>query len=428
MKSISKRNIYIAILLIIIFLTVFIENIFVSVFIAFAETALLLKVFMLHRRANMQKEKSEKLYRLEGKLQTMTVEKGIPISILEEIQSITETEFIMYRSSESAMNGTSGIGSLHPEKNYDEHGAVMSHTIKWGRPIFVEEFSQLEKIPFESQAFTLLNTEKLISIYSVPLIYNQKVLGGLLFGSRSKYVLTEDKKKIFSSIVGMLSIYLENKNLYRQIENQATIIERKRISGEIHDGLAQSIGFINIQLHRLKKMIKNNELEKAMQEIEVASEAVQDSYVELREAIDQLRDINGYKESLAEWIWKYTQDFQMSYGIHVFVDHSSFDKIQLTDEQMVQLTRVFQEIFNNIRKYSKAKNVWLNCIHKENSLVLSIEDDGIGFDPSMNYKRKYHGNGLVILKDRIDSIQGNLYIKSAHYEGTKIEIHIPAAK
>jgi two-component sensor histidine kinase len=342
----------------------------------------------------------------------MTLKKDLSISILEEIQSLTGIEFIVYRSSVSTTHRISGIGSIHPDKNYGEFGDFMNQTIKWGRPIFVEEFSQLEMSPFESNDFTLINSEKLSSIYSVPLIYSQTVLGSLLFGSRSKYILTEDKEKIFSSIIRMLSIYLENKNLYRQIENQATISERKRISGEIHDGLAQSIGFINIQLHRLKKMIKNNELEKAMQEIEAASEAVQDSYVELREAIDQLRDINGYNESFGEWMWKYTQDFQVTYGIHVFVDHSSFDKIQLTDEQMVQLTRVFQEIFNNIRKHSEAKNVWLNCIHKENSLVLSIEDDGIGFDPSMNYKRKYN-NAMHVKMDKLHN-KPDMLVRQLH--------------
>jgi signal transduction histidine kinase len=225
----------------------------------------------------------------------------------------------------------------------------------------------------------------------------------------------------------MLSLYLENRSLYRQIENKATINERRRISGEIHDGLAQSIGFINIQLHRLKKMIKNNELEKAMQEIDAAKEAVQDSYVELREAIDQLRDISGYNDSLAEWMWKYAKDFQMSYEIQVKTNFKHFAAIKLTDEQRVQITRVIQEVFNNIRKHSHAKNVELNWSQRENEIMLSIKDDGIGFDPSMDYKRKYHGNGLVILKDRINSIQGNLNIHSSQNNGTKIEIQIPIA-
>ncbi|HJV30607.1 MAG TPA: sensor histidine kinase, partial [Bacillales bacterium] len=303
---------------------------------------------------------------------------------------------------------------------------VINNTIKWGRPIYVEQISKKEMTSFDSNDITLFNDEKLMSIYSVPLIYNQIVLGALFFGTRSKYILTEEREKMITSIVRMLSIYLENQNLHRQIENQATINERRRISGEIHDGLAQSIGFINIQLHRLKKMIKNQELEKAMQEIEAAKEAVQDSYVELREAIDQLRDISGYNETLSEWVWKYTQDFQRTYGIHVNADLSLIDKIQLSDEQRVQITRVIQEIFNNIRKHSHAKNVELNCKVQENILMLSIEDDGIGFDPEKDYKRKYHGNGLVILKDRIQSIEGNLHIQSSYNEGTKIEIQIPS--
>jgi signal transduction histidine kinase len=426
MKNIPKRNIYITVLLTMIFLNLLIDNTYLSLVIGFAEIILLLKVILLHRKANLQKDLNEKLYRLEGKLQTMTMEKDIPISILQEIKLITGIEFIVYRSSVSTMNGICGIGSIRDVSDYGKLRGVINNTIKWGRPIYVEQVSKKEMIYFDTNDITLFNDEKLISIYSVPLIYNQMVLGALFFGSRSKHILTEEREKMITTIVRMLSIYLENQNLHRQIENQATINERRRISGEIHDGIAQSIGFINIQLHRLKKMIKNHELEKAMQEIEAAKEAVQDSYVELREAIDQLRDISGYNETLSEWVWKYTQDFQRTYGIHVNADLSLIDTIQLSDEQRVQLTRVIQEIFNNIRKHSHAKNVVLNCMVKENILMLSIEDDGIGFDPEKDYKRKYHGNGLVILKDRIQSIEGNLHIQSSYNEGTKIEIQIPS--
>jgi signal transduction histidine kinase len=427
MKNISKKNIYILVLLIMIFLNILIENAYLSLFIGLAEIILLLKVILLHRKANLQKELNDKLYRLEGTLQTMKMEKSIPISILQQIRLITGVDFIVYQSSISTLDGICGIGSIHHGTDYREHGGVINYTIKWGRPIFLEEFSKVEKIPFDLNNVSLFKNEKLVTIYSVPLIYNQTVSGGLLFGSRSKFTLTEERKKVITSIVRMLSIYLENKNLHQQIENQATINERRRISGEIHDGLAQSIGFINIQLHRLKKMIINNELEKALQEIDAAKEAVQDSYVELREAIDQLRDISGYNESLSDWIGKYTQDFQRSYGIQICADLNRIDKIQLTEEQRVQITRVIQEIFNNIRKHSNAKKVELKCTVENNVMMLSIEDDGIGFDPEMDYKRKYHGNGLVILKDRIHSIKGNLNIKSTLNKGTKIEIQIPFA-
>lgn len=164
-----------------------------------------------------------------------------------------------------------------------------------------------------------------------------------------------------------------------------------------------------------------------MREIDIAKRAVRNSYVELREAIDQLRDISGYNDTLAEWMRKYTKDSQISHGIIVHTNIEKFDEIQLPDEQRVQITRVIQEIFNNIRKYSLTKNIKLNCTCMDNIHVVSILDNGIGFDTSTDYKGKYCGNGLIILQDRIHSIQGNLEIKSAKNEGTKIEIEIPIA-
>ncbi len=389
------------------------------------EAGLLLKIFLLFLETNKQKDINENLYLLEGQLQTMTEEKDVPYSILKEIQRITGIDFIVYRSITHASFGISGIGSLQPDKNYGEHGDILDYSINWGSPIFVEDFNHMAALSFGKAGFSLVSNEKLTTIYSVPLIYNQKVLGGILFGSRTKYNLTETRKKMFRSITNMLSIYLENKNLYRSVENQATICERQRISREIHDGLAQNIGFINIQLHRLKKMITNQEFEKALQEIDVARDAVQDSYIELREAINQLRDNNGYHHSLEQWIREYLGHFQKVNGIHVETDFCHINKLKMVEEQRLQLTRVVQEIFNNIRKHSHAKNVWLNCQQSEQSIRLTVRDDGVGFDPSINHRRKYQGNGLMILKERIESIHGEILINSSLNIGTMIEIEFP---
>jgi nitrate/nitrite-specific signal transduction histidine kinase len=425
MKKISTNHLYIAVLWMVIFSNVFVKNSIVSFVFILIEAGLLFKIYRLFLKTNKQKDTYENLLKLESKLQTMTEEKDIPISILTEIKRITGADFIVYRSITQTAYGMSGIGSIHPDKDYGEHGAILNYTITWGRPIFVEDFNDIGTLSFETADFSLVSNENLVSIYAVPLIYKQKVLGGILFGTRTKYSLTEDRKRMFSSITSMLSVYLENKNLCRHIENQATMNERQRISREIHDGLAQSIGFINIQLHRLKKMITNNELEKAILEIDAAKEAVQDSYVELREAIEQLRDINSFHHSLEEWIKEYTTNFQRTNRIKINADFCEMNKLTFTDEQKVQVTRVIQEIFNNIRKHSQAHNVWLSCHQIGHFMILAIKDDGVGFDPTMNHKRKYHGNGLVILKERINSIDGDLHIHSSLHKGTKIEIQIP---
>ena len=427
MKKTLANNGYIIVLWMVIFSNLLVHNPTMSLLLILVETGLLLKIFLLFLETNKQRDLSEDLFLLESKLQTMAEEKDVPQSILKEIQRITGTDFIVYRSTTKASYGISGIGSLHHDKNYGDHGDILNYTINWKIPIFTKDFKDIRNLPFETTDFSLVSNEDLVSIYSVPLLYNQKVLGGILFGTRFKYKLTENRKKMFRSITTMLSIYLENKNLYRQMEDHATVCERQRISREIHDGLAQNIGFLNIQLHLLSKMVSNNEIEKAIHEIDIAKEVVQDTYNELREAINQLRDNNGYLHSLEEWMREFTDYFQKMNGIIVEVDFCQIDKIDMNQEQKVQMTRVLQEIFNNIRKHAQAKNVWLNCQQNEHGIKFIIKDDGVGFDPAINHKRKYHGNGLMILKERIESIQGDIKICSSHFNGTIIEIEIPLA-
>ncbi|MCL6571409.1 MAG: ATP-binding protein [Bacillus sp. (in: Bacteria)] len=426
MKSLANNS-YITILWMVIFSNLLVTNPLMSHLLILVEAGLLLKIFFLLRDTNKQKEISENLFLLESKLQTMAEEKDVPQSILKEMQRMTGTDFIVYRSTTLASYGISGIGSLHDNKNYGDHGDILNYTIKWGSPIFVKDFKDITTLPFETTDISLVSNENLVSIYSVPLVYNQKVLGGILFGTRFQYKLTENRKNMFRSITTMLSIYLENKNLYRRMEDHATVCERQRISREIHDGLAQNIGFLNIQLHQLGKMISTNEKEKAMYEIEIAKEVVKETYNELRVAINQLRDNNGYLHSLEEWVREYTNHFQKMNGIRVEVNFCQIAKIDLSEEVTVQMTRVVQEIFNNIRKHAQAKNVWLKCQQKEHYFKFTIKDDGVGFDPTINHKQKYHGMGLMILKERIENIQGDIKISSTLYNGTIIEIEVPMA-
>jgi signal transduction histidine kinase len=427
MKKTLANNSYIIVLWMVIFSNLLVTNPLMSLILILVEGGLLLKIFFLFRETSKQKDMSEDLFLLESKLQTMAEEKDVPQSILKEMQRITGTDFIVYRSTTKVAYGISGIGSLHHNKNYGDHGDILNHTINWKSPVFMEDFKDIATLPFDTTDISLVSNENLVSIYSVPLIYNQTVLGGILFGVRSKYKLTGNRKEMFRSITTMLSIYLENKNLYRRMEDHATVCERQRISREIHDGLAQNIGFLNIQLHQLSKMISNNEIEKALQEIDSAKEVVQDTYNELREAINQLRDNNGYLHSLEEWTREYTNHFQKMNGVRVEVDFCQLAKIVLSEGQTVQMTRVVQEIFNNIRKHAQAKNVWLNCLQNERGIKFTIKDDGVGFDPAIDHKQRYHGNGLMILKERIESIQGDLKISSSHFNGTMIEIEIPIA-
>lgn len=129
MKKIPTNNLYIAVLWMVIFSNIFVKNSIVSFIFLLIETGLLFKIYRLFLKTNKQKDTYENLLNLESKLQTMTEEKDIPISILTEIKRITGADFIVYRSITQTAYGISRIGSIHPDKDYGEHGDILNYTI-----------------------------------------------------------------------------------------------------------------------------------------------------------------------------------------------------------------------------------------------------------------------------------------------------------
>ncbi|HSQ43837.1 MAG TPA: ATP-binding protein, partial [Ginsengibacter sp.] len=88
----------------------------------------------------------------------------------------------------------------------------------------------------------------------------------------------------------------------------------------------------------------------------------------------------------------------------------------------LMLYRVVQEQLTNITKYSRAKEASITLKKTDNTLFLTIADNGVGFDTTQKSK----GIGLTNMKSRIEYYSGNLNIISAPREGCKLEISIPA--
>jgi two-component system, NarL family, nitrate/nitrite sensor histidine kinase NarX len=90
----------------------------------------------------------------------------------------------------------------------------------------------------------------------------------------------------------------------------------------------------------------------------------------------------------------------------------------------VQLLRFVQEAFANIRKHARAKHVQVSLRTDPDCIVLSIEDDGVGFDPEKR-SRSPTSFGLGIMSQRAAEVSGRVDVKSALGKGTQVIIEVP---
>lgn len=212
--------------------------------------------------------------------------------------------------------------------------------------------------------------------------------------------------------------------LERETEISATLAERNRLAGELHDGLEQGLSGIMMQLDGLEAKLAENSPD-AMRHLKLARNMVRFSRTEVRHSL---------------WDWKspaLEKDLgtalthivaQMSAGSHTRVGvNISGTQAALPSVIEHHLLRISQEALNNALKYADAAAVTISLAYSEDLIRLSIGDDGKGFDPESVQGSAGH-LGLQNLRSRARKIGGRLTITSAPGQGTTIEVVVPLSE
>jgi signal transduction histidine kinase len=196
--------------------------------------------------------------------------------------------------------------------------------------------------------------------------------------------------------------------------------ERKRISREIHDDIGGSLTAIKIGINGLQLKLEDHQKvlkDKALYLLSIVDatfEAVHKIVSDLRPNILEL----GIVEALS---WQ-TKEFEKRMDITC---HFSTNKQEITldSNHEVALYRICQEAFSNISKYAQAKHVSvkLNCLPEH--IMMQIEDDGLGMQPSERFKE--NSFGIKGMSERVVALDGDFSIDSDPKKGTTITMKLP---
>ena len=120
----------------------------------------------------------------------------------------------------------------------------------------------------------------------------------------------------------------------------------------------------------------------------------------------------------------YLGKFETRYGIQVVFDRSHRPLPRLGAAMEMTVLRIAQEALLNIARHSQANHVNLSVNCEDNTIVLTIQDNGIGI-PSLEEDNRLSGHGLVIMRERAEAVGGTLQITSLPGKGTQIEAILP---
>ncbi len=199
--------------------------------------------------------------------------------------------------------------------------------------------------------------------------------------------------------------------------------ERKRIARELHDNTGQSLSTLMLSLHLLEKSGSEDEFKQKAEEFRNL----------LRQTINQVRFVSWQlsptpldKLGLVDAVHSFVKKYEETAGWGVNLHTRGLDNVNLPPEVEINIYRVIQEALTNISRHAQAESVDISISKDRNTLELTIEDDGIGFDPA-GFNQENGPKitlGLNTMKERVGLLGGSLDITSEAGKGTRIKVII----
>jgi len=195
---------------------------------------------------------------------------------------------------------------------------------------------------------------------------------------------------------------------WRRLADAAVLEERRRIARELHDGLAQELAFLRRNLDALEQGSDGS--------IARLREAARRAQEESRRAIQALtaREDFSLEAQLARTVEELVGRFRVAVELHVDGAPS------LSPARAEALVRIAAEAITNAARHSGATRVRVSVRRSRSRCVLSVRDDGCGFDPSASSS----GFGLISMRERAEAVGGTFALASGPARGTTVEVAI----
>ena len=262
------------------------------------------------------------------------------------------------------------------------------------------------------------------SFCAQPLVRRRETVGVLAVASRSSASLaSEAEHRLLEAIGEQLVIAIENAQLHERVLDGAVLEERERLARELHDGLAQVLGYVNTQTLAIQKLLASGRAGEVNATIEGMRDAAKDAYTDVRAAILGLRST---RDALLPSLRSYLAGYQRMTGTSLKFDvDAEAERLQLPPSVEIQLVRIVQEALTNVRKHADATTATVSLAVRDGALELEVVDDGRGFELDQPSRTGWPRFGLQTMRERAQAIGGTFEFASQLGVGTRIAVGVP---
>ena len=266
------------------------------------------------------------------------------------------------------------------------------------------------------------------SLLAVPIAAHGVVLGNLYLTEKegaAEFDRTDEET--LARFATQAALAIENARLHRQARELAVVEERERIAREIHDSVAQVLGYVNTKAQAAEALLDAGEVERATAQVGQLGKAAREAYADVREHILGLRATGDADRPFVETLRLYLESWQAQSGVQVTLvtePEGSFD-VSLPETGELQLLRIIQEALANVRKHAGAIRATVALKLGKGWVEARISDDGQGFDPVASARGATPRFGLTTMRERAEAVGGILTVETSTGEGTTVTVQLP---
>ncbi len=350
-----------------------------------------------------KKQQEIELLKNERRLKEMAMQKQKSVFALEQLKTKAETE--KKHNKLIILQNKNEIQHLVLDNNENEIERLKLNA-SLNKTIIQTEQSKAEKQATIRNVTILISLLIVVPVVVLLIFYQQKVKAQSIVSIRTEQLNQQKTLKLFKDF--------ELKTIKAQLEGQEK--ERLRIASELHDGVGGNLASIKLGIAKVAdKLSGNSNLKHIMTQV--------------NETCDEIRAIShnltpnkilnsAYIDLIREYIFKNVDSEKISMRFQAYPEYKLNS---ISDNIKIEVYRIIQELLSNVIKHSQANEVDISLNLNNESLILMIEDAGIGFNPHKTVK----GIGLLNIDSRVASVNGKLTIDSIIGRGTIFTVEIP---
>lgn len=262
------------------------------------------------------------------------------------------------------------------------------------------------------------------TLVAVPIVCKSPFVGNLYLAEKEGgAIFTDDDEESLARFAGQAAIAIDNAYLHQQVADLAVAQERLRIAHEVHDGIAQVLGYVNTKVQAANAYLSQEKPEEAGAQLNELANAARDAYADLRESLVNLRTLPSAERSVSSVLEEYLDRWKASSGIstQLIID----PELRVPPSVELQLIRIVQEALTNVRKHARATAAKVDIRRRDSQIMASITDDGVGFNPDVRSRSDFPRFGLSTMRERAESVGGRLRVLSTPGKGTTVAFELP---